>query len=86
MFLGAAAGLVTAASVGGLARVATADSERGMVTDSERALGDLDLPEYTLTDYSQRVTPYTTAWGVTVEDWYPAFWLERGGTESSVAS
>ena len=83
MFLGAAAGLVAAGAAGGLARVATADNERRSgLSESERALGDLDLPEFVLTDYSRRVTSYTTAWGATVEDWYPAFLAVKADIET----
>jgi parallel beta-helix repeat protein len=50
---------------------------------TEQILGDLDLPEYLLTNYSHHVVRYTTGWGTTVDDWYPAFSALRSDVEET---
>ncbi|MGH3803253.1 MAG: hypothetical protein ACRDTD_24600, partial [Pseudonocardiaceae bacterium] len=76
-FLGAAAGLTAIVATGAAGKMV---GNRADAT--EAALGDLDLPEYVLTDYSKHVTRYTTAWGSTVDDWYPAFLAVKSDIEA----
>ncbi|PZS11257.1 MAG: hypothetical protein DLM55_02000 [Acidimicrobiales bacterium] len=68
-FLAAAAGLTVAGSAG----IGWADTAHSRPSGAESELDGLDVPEFKLTSYSQHVRPFVTAWGKTVEDWYPAF-------------
>lgn len=70
-FLTAAALTATTVVSTGTARASTPAS--GGLSEAATALLDADVLELNVADYSGRVRPYTTAWGQTVDDWYPAF-------------
>jgi hypothetical protein len=70
-FLGAAATLVAGAATGSTSMASAAPA--GTPSSSSSMLTDLDVFETRLTRYARLVRRFTTPWGETVDDWYPAF-------------
>ncbi len=70
-FLGAAATLSAGAVTGATHTASAAPS--GAPSPASGTLTDLDVFETKLTRYARLVRRFTTPWGETVDDWYPAF-------------